>query len=377
MIKDLPDWQQSPGQIGASLSTVDTPALIIDLDALEFNLANVHARVHAAGARIRAHAKAHKSVDIAKRQIAAGAIGICCQKASEAQVFVEAGIQDVMISNEIYGKSKADRVARLAKYAKISICVDALEQIDQLAQAAQTHQTNIDMFVEIDVGQGRCGVKTPEAALALARSIVSYTPHLRLVGIQAYGGSAQHFRSPADRQNAVFASAEKVKQTLKLLQSEGHEIRTVAGGGTGTYELESNSGVYNEVQPGSYVLMDGDYSANTLAENAPALQHALYGLCTVISVSDKQAVLDGGLKAFATDSGLPNMVLPGWSVKSISDEHMVIVHEPETEPLQIGDKVRLIPGHCDPTVNLHNWLIAIRGQIIDEVWPVSARGALF
>jgi len=377
MKMDLPDWRQAPGQIGSSISSVDTPALIIDLDAFEFNMASVHDRVRKTGARVRSHAKAHKSVDIAKRQIAAGAIGVCCQKASEAQVFVEAGIQDVMISNEIFGKSKADRVAQLARYATISICVDAIEQIDQLAAAALNHQTSIAVLVEIDVGQGRCGVKTPEAVLHLARAVAAYAPQLSLAGIQAYGGSAQHFRSPEERQAAVASAIAKVKTTIALLQANGLAVVTVAGGGTGTYELEATSGIYTEIQTGSYVLMDADYARNTLSSASPALRHALFGLCTVISVSETQAVLDGGLKAFATDSGPPKMVLPGWSVKSISDEHTVIVPEAGTEPLQLGDKVRLIPGHCDPTVNLHNWLIAVRGQIIEETWPVSARGALF
>ena len=151
----------------------------------------------------------------------------------------------------------------------------------------------------------------------------------------------------------------------------------ITGGGTGTYDLVAGTGVYTEVQPGSYVLMDKDYALNRLASDETQLRQALYGLCTVISVSPTHAVLDGGLKTFAVDSGLPRMVLEGWTVKSVSDEHTVIVPSDEASALQVGDKVRLVPGHCDPTVNLHDWLVAMRGQIVEDVWPVAARGALF
>jgi len=377
MFEDLPDWHQPPGQIGSSIHSIDTPALLVDLDAMEFNIQAVHSRVFAAGVSVRAHAKAHKSVDIARLQIDAGAIGVCCQKASEAQVFVEAGIENVMISNEVFGQTKADRIAKLARHARISVCTDAIVQIDQLASAVQANNTKIEIYIEIDIGHGRCGVSTPEAALQLARAIASYSPHLSLAGIHAFRGSAQHMRDPGERKNAVNFAIQRLKSIITLLEKNGYPISVVTGGGTGTYELEAASGIYTEVQPGSYVLMDTDYASNKSADGVPTLRHALFGLCTVMSVCDTHAVLDGGLKAFAVDLGLPKMVLPGWTVKSMSDEHTVIVPDANTELLQIGDKVRLIPGHCDPTVNLHDWMLAIRGQIIEEIWPVSARGALF
>ena len=376
-LEDLPDWRMPPAELGGSVSSVDTPALLVDLNAFEANMAQVHRLAKDSGGAVRSHATAHKSVDIALMQIAAGAIGVCCQKASEAQVFVQAGIKNVLISNEIYGASKADRVARLAKHAKVAICVDALVQVDQLANPASKHKACIEIYIEIDLGHGRCGVTDAHSALQLARAIASHSPQLKLAGLHAYRGSAQHVRDPSERKNAFDQAVEKLKAIIALLESNGHKIITVTGGGTGTYELEAGSGVYTEVQPGSYVLMDADYALNKPDANMPALQHALFGLCTVMSVCQTHAVLDGGLKAFAVDSGLPKMVLPGWTVKSMSDEHMVITADPGVEPLQIGDKVRLIPGHCDPTVNLHDWLIATRGQVVEQIWPVSARGALF
>ena len=164
---------------------------------------------------------------------------------------------------------------------------------------------------------------------------------------------------------------------IAALKQAGYEVNAVTGGGTGTYELEADSGVYTEVQPGSYVLMDNDYIKNTLDSDTPILNNTLYVLCTVMSMCPTHAVLDGGLKTFAVDSGLPKIITPGWTVKSISDEHTTIVPRPDATPLKVGDKVKLIPGHCDPTVNLHDWMIAMRKDTVEELWPISARGALF
>ncbi len=371
------DWKQPPASIGLSVSSIDTPALLIDMDAFEQNLSAVHHRVKASGVALRAHAKAHKSVDIARLQMLAGASGLCCQKASEAQVFVEAGIRNILITNQIVGQAKVERVARLAATADISVCVDAEIQVTQLGDAARAAGVQVGVYIEVDIGHGRCGVTTASAALALAERIVSYRPALALVGIHAFRGSAQHMRQPEDRAQAVDFAVRKIREVRETLGEAGHCCLQVTGGGTGTYELEAMSGVYTEVQPGSYVLMDTDYASNQPSATAPGLRHALFGLCTVISQCSSHAVLDGGLKAFAVDLGLPQMVLPGWTVKSLSDEHAVIVPAENAAPLQIGDKVRLIPSHCDPTVNLHDWLIALRGQVVEDIWPVSARGALF
>ena len=373
----LQDWIQPPASVGMSVSTIDTPALLIDMEAFEQNLAAVHQRVRDAGVALRAHAKAHKSVHIARLQMLAGASGLCCQKASEAQVFIEAGIRNVLITNQVVGQGKVERVARLATMAEISVCVDAEIQITQLGVAARAAGVHVGVYIEVDIGHGRCGVTTASQALALAEVIASYQPVLTLSGIHAFRGSAQHMREPDARAQAVAFAVTRIREVIAMLADAGHHCPQVTGGGTGTYELEAMSGVYTEVQPGSYVLMDTDYASNIPSASAPALRHALFGLCTVISQSPTHAVLDGGLKAFAVDLGLPRMVLPGWTVKSLSDEHAVIVPEVGAPPLQIGDKVRLIPSHCDPTVNLHDWLIALRGQIVEDIWPVSARGALF
>ncbi|MDB5822961.1 MAG: low-specificity D-threonine aldolase [Herminiimonas sp.] len=371
------NWRTAPAAIGMPIAAIDTPALLVDLDALEVNLANVHDLIHAAGIAVRPHAKAHKSVDLARRQIAAGAIGICCQKASEAEVFVRAGFRDVLITNQVIGQQKCERVARLATQARIGLCVDHPEQVRQIGEATRAAGSLVELLVEVDIGHGRCGVADAAEALALAHAIKSYDGNLLFGGIHAFRGSAQHMRGPGERAQAVHAAVLKLTGIVEVLKGEGFSCSTITGGGTGTYALEAGSHLYTEVQPGSYVLMDTDYAANRLAADMPPLRHALQALCSVISVHSGHAVLDGGLKAFAVDQGLPQILHAGWKVNTISDEHCVVLREAGALPLEVGDKVRLLPSHCDPTVNLHDWLIAVRGGVVEEIWPVSARGAVF
>lgn len=373
----LGNWHDAPAVVGASVNAIDTPALVLDLDAFESNMEEVHAIVQTAGINIRPHAKAHKCPDISLRQIQAGAIGICVQKASEAEPFIEVGIKNILITNEIVGVRKVERVARLAAHAHMGLCVDNIVQIQQIGAAARRHSVAIDVYVEVDVYHGRCGVTSPQTVLELAKAIQEYQPNLVFAGLHAYRGSAQHLRTPQERANAIGQAVARVKEVISTLKQAGIEVQTVTGGGTGTFEIEAESGVYTEVQPGSYVLMDTDYAANQTAPDMPVLMPALQVLCTVISIHGDRAVLDGGLKAFATDHGMPQMVLPGWLVTSISDEHTVIERQSDTPPLKVGDKVKLITGHCDPTVNLHDWIIAVRGDQVKEIWPVSARGAMF
>ncbi len=367
----------SPAERGASETDIDTPALLIDLDAFEANMTAVHQRIVAAGLRVRPHGKAHKCPDIARLQMAAGACGICCQKASEAEVFADAGIKDILITNQLVGRAKVERAARLAQRVRLGVCVDHALQVEQIGEAARRHDARIEVLIEVDIGHRRCGVGTPDAALALARQIESYAPKLFFGGIHAFRGSAQHMRDPEARAAAVASAVERVAAIKDALEKAGLSCPTVTGGGTGTHALEADSQLYTEVQPGSYVLMDTDYAANRHPAGTAPLQHALYGLCTVISVHETHAVLDGGLKAFAVDQGLPRIVKPGWTVKTLSDEHSVVVPDVDAEGLQVGEKVRLIPSHCDPTVNLHDWLIAVRRDTVAEVWAVAARGALF
>ncbi len=368
-----------PAQPGDRLDAIDTPALLIDLDAFEANLAAVHSTVLGAGVALRAHGKAHKSVEIARRQVAAGAVGVCCQKVGEAEVFVAGGIRDVLVSNQVVAPAKLARLAALARQATVGVCVDAIGPVRALAQAAREAGSTVDVLIELDVGMARCGVTTDDEVLALARAVAEGAPHLRLRGLQAYHGSAQHRRSPQARAEAIATAAQKAAAARDALRAAGHACEVVTGAGTGTYRHEVASGVYTEVQTGSYVLMDADYFANEPDPADPPLRPVLTVWCQVISARPGQCVLDAGLKAFAVDSGPPRPLIEGWHVASLSDEHLVLRTKPgePAAPLGIGDHVRLVPGHCDPTVNLHDHLVACRGDRVEALWRVDARGALF
>lgn len=371
-------WRQrAPARQGDPLDDIDTPALVLDLDVFEANLLAVQQAVTGAGLSLRPHAKAHKVPEIAVRQQVAGAVGVCCQKVSEAEVFVAAGIRDVLVANEVVGARKLSRLAALARTARIAVCVDHPGQVDALADAVRLAGTRVEVLIEIDVGQQRCGVADAAAALALARAIRDRGPDLVLRGLQAYHGRAQHVRTPAQRAEAI-ASASRLAAAIRdALVGDGHPCAVVTGGGTGTYHLEIDSGVFTEVQPGSYVLMDADYAANEVDPRAPALGQALSVLATVMSVQAGHVVLDAGLKALSTDSGPPVSMEPGWRVGSLSDEHATLMSSGSGRSLALGDRVRLIPGHCDPTVNLHDWMLAVRKERVEAVWPVAARGAVF
>lgn len=368
-----------PASIGMPVAEVDTPALLIDLDAFERNLQRLNQSLQGRPVRVRPHAKSHKCPQIALHQIAAGAVGVCCQKVSEAEALVRGGVHDVLVANEVVGAAKLSRLAALARHARVGVCVDDAGNLDALQRAAQAAAVQLDVYVEVDVGANRCGVEAGAPALALARAIAQ-APALRFAGIHAYQGAAQHLRTPAERAAAIARAVEQVEVTLGMLEANGLKAGIVTGAGTGTYLLEAASGVYNEIQPGSYVFMDADYGRNLGEDGKPVrtFEHSLFILATVMSRPIAQrAVLDVGLKAHSVDSGMPSVVdVPGARYTRASDEHGVIeLDGPGT--LAVGDKVRLIPGHCDPTVNLYDWLVCYRGDRVEDIWPISARGAFY
>ncbi|MDQ6917018.1 MAG: DSD1 family PLP-dependent enzyme, partial [Pseudomonadota bacterium] len=361
------------------LADVDTPSLIVDLDAFEENLATMGDAVRKKKARLRPHAKSHKCPDIAKLQIAQGAVGICCQKVGEAEAFVAAGITDVLITNEIVGTRKLGRVAALARSAKIGVLVDDFGNVSAIAEAASHAGSTLEVLVEIDVGAHRCGVAPGAPALELARVVSARAASgLRFGGLHAYQGTAQHLRRPAERRAAIARAVEGARETRALIESAGIACPTVTGAGTGTFLLEANSGVYTELQPGSYVFMDADYGRNTLDAGEPTFAQSLYLWSTVMSVpAPDRAIVDAGLKAFSVDSGMPLCAdRPELECTKASDEHGVLKVPVGAQRLRVGDKLRLIPGHCDPTVNLHDTLVGVRNGRVECIWPVSARGAL-
>ncbi|GLS45991.1 3-hydroxy-D-aspartate aldolase BhcC [Methylobacterium brachythecii] len=371
-----------PALPGMNEADIQTPCLVLDLNALERNIRKMGAYAKAHGMRHRAHGKMHKSVDVLKLQMElGGAIGVCCQKISEAEVFARAGIKDILVSNQVRNPAKIDRLARLPKYgARIIVCVDDRANVAELSAAAQKHGTVLECFVEIDCGAGRCGVKTSDAVVEIAREI-STAPQLRFAGLQAYQGAMQHIDSYAERKAKLDAAIAQVTDAVTALKAVGLEPELVSGGGTGSYYFESNSNVFNELQCGSYAFMDADYGRIQDKDGRRIDQgeweNALFLLTSVMSHAKPHlAVVDAGLKAQSVDSGLP-FVFGRDDVKYIkcSDEHGVV--EDIDGVLKVNDKLRLVPGHCDPTCNVHDWYVGVRDGKVETLWPVSARGKAY
>jgi len=375
------DWR--PARPGDAMQDVDTPALILDLAKFEANLTRLMRAVQPYGVRVRPHAKSHKCVEIARRQMQAGAVGVCVQKLSEAAVFLAGGIDDVMITNEVVGTGKLRRLAELAlRYpaARLGVCADDAAVVRQIAQACNDTGGRLDVYVELDVGQNRCGVTTAQEVVDVARAVVA-SPRLNFMGLHAYAGNAQHRRGVPERRAAVEAAAQKAHDMRAVLRAADLPCERITGGGTGTFLYEAASAVYNEIQPGSYVLMDADYARNAADPEAPRFEHALALLTTVMSIrsadGNERATLDAGLKSFSTDSGPALPTFGGWRPYAVSDEHTVLHRVGDGRAIHLGDKALLVPGHCDPTVALHDWIVAVRDGRVEAVWPVDARGALF
>jgi D-serine deaminase-like pyridoxal phosphate-dependent protein len=371
--------------VGQGVATIDTPAPVVNLDAMERNLQKMAAFARQHEVRLRPHAKMHKSAALAQRQIEAGAVGVCVQKTSEAEALAAGGVHDIFISNEVIAPHKLRRVAALARTltargGRLAIAVDSLSGIKALAQAMGPGQQLVDVFIELDVGQARCGVAQPSDVLPLAQAI-GRQPALHLAGLQAYHGGAQHLRSVAERRAAVDAVVARVKQTHSLLTAAGLALPLVTGAGTGTFALEAASGVFGELQAGSYLFMDADYARNTVDPALPTFEHALFIKGQVMSTSAGHVVVDAGHKSHAIDSGLPRVLGAALECTGCSDEHTTLrASTPGAALPALGDVVWLIPGHCDPTVNLHDWLIGVRGGLltgtVEQLIRVDARACL-
>jgi D-serine deaminase-like pyridoxal phosphate-dependent protein len=384
------------GRIGEPLAALDTPCLVLDLAAFERNLDRLMQSVADSKVALRPHAKSHKCPEIAKRQIAKGAVGICCQKISEAQAFADAGIHDILLSNELVGSKKISAALSLARQlqsesGQLSICVDHPQAAADLNHAAQAAGLRMPVLVELDVGQHRCGVADPRAAVALIEQ-VHRSSSLQFKGLQAYHGSAQHTRNQADRQQAIDQACHLIRRIQKDAAVLGIDCSHVTGAGTGSYLLEAQSGVYTEIQPGSYALMDVDYGRNDWGQSdMPVFDNSLFIHTAVMSRPDaNRAIVDAGLKSMSVDSGLP-MVFgrSEWLYQKASDEHGVVVlsnhsdnpsgqAKPTAHALPaLGQTLLLVPGHCDPTVNLYDVLHVVDQGVLVDIWPVSARGLLF
>jgi 3-hydroxy-D-aspartate aldolase len=371
-----------PALPGMAEADIQTPCLVLDLDALERNIIKMGKAAKQMGVRHRVHGKMHKSVDVALLQERlGGSCGVCCQKVSEAEVFARGGIKDVLVSNQVRDLAKIDRLARLPNLgARTIVCVDDLDNVKDLSEAATRHGTTIECLVEIDCGAGRCGVTTTEAVVTIAVAIDA-AAGLKFAGIQAYQGAMQHLDLYADRMAKTTIAIEQVRAAVQGLQAAGLDCDIVGGAGTGSYYFEGNSGVYNELQAGSYAFMDADYG-RILDKDGQRIdqgewENALFLLTSVMShAKADKAIVDAGLKVQSVDSGLP-VVFGRTDVKYIkcSDEHGVV--EDLGGVLKVNDKLRLVPGHCDPTCNVHDWYVGLRNGRVEVVWPVSARGKAY
>ena len=371
-----------PAIPGMHEADIQTPCLILDLDALERNIRKMGDYAKNMGMRHRVHGKMHKSVDVALLQEKlGGSCGVCCQKVSEAEVFVRGGIKDILVSNQVRDAAKIDRLARIPKLgARTIVCVDDEANVADISAAAVKHGTQLECLVEIDCGAGRCGVNTTAAVIDIAKAIAA-APNLKFSGLQAYQGAMQHIDKYEDRKAEIEVAVAMVADAVKALKALGINCEIVGGGGTGSYYFESASGVYNELQCGSYAFMDADYG-RILDKQGNRIdrgewENALFILTSVMShTKADKAIVDAGLKVQSVDSGLP-VVFGRTDVKYIkcSDEHGVV--EDSKGILKVGDKLKLIPGHCDPTCNVHDWYVGVRNGMVEKLWPVSARGKAY
>jgi D-serine deaminase-like pyridoxal phosphate-dependent protein len=293
---------------------------------------------------------------------------------------VHGGVRDVLVTNEIVGRQKLRRLLALAPIARIGVCTDDAGQVAELDGAASEAGVALEVYVEVNMGGNRCGVEPGEPALDLARRVAE-APHLTFAGLQAYHGSAQHLRGWDERRLAIASAVAKAGETRDLLEQNGIPCPSITGAGTGTFEFEAGSGVYTELQCGSYVFMDADYGRNFDREGAPvsAFAPSLFVWATVMSrATQERAIVDAGLKALAFDSGPPIVWdEPAATYERASDEHGRLAVAGATNRLFVGDKIRLVPGHCDPTVNLYDWYVGVRGDRVEQVWPITARGAVY
>lgn len=355
---------------------VPTPALVVDLDAFERNVARMAQRAATAGLVLRPHAKTHKSAAIGRRQIKAGAVGLCCVKLGEAEALAEAGLRGLLITSPIVGSDAAARAAALVRIdPDLLLVADHAEQIEALAIAATAAGVRLSVVIDIDVGMARTGVPTPAAAIALAQQIAHY-PSLRLAGVQGYGGKWQHITGEGERRKAVEEGMARLTAAVEALRTSGHDVRLVTGGGTGSFTADAALRVLNEVQPGSYIFMDNQYRDALGGDADGAFEQSLFVQAQVVSINAKEWVtVDAGLKAFSTDGPVPRPAgkrFGGSHYFYFGDEHGGLMRPAGGPPVRLGERVEFIPPHCDPTVDRYEIMFFVRGDVVVEIAAIEA-----
>ena len=361
------------GQPGSRFR-IPTPALIVDLDALERNIARMAQRAKAAGVTLRPHAKTHKSAFIAHRQLAAGAVGICCAKLGEAEALAAEGVRGLLITSPVVGPLNAARAAVLARMEpELTLALDHPDQVDALAQAADRVGVQLSIVIDVDVGLGRTGVASPADAVAVAERIAAASS-LRLKGVQGYGGHWQHRPGAETRLAAATDGMGLLSAAIDALRAAGHAVGLVTGGGTGTAAADMSLGVLNELQAGSYIFMDLQYRRALGQDEDGGFEHSLFVQSQVISMNAPDWVtVDAGLKALSTEGPLPVAVGDRWGDYGFfGDEHGRLMRPKDGSPAQLGERVGLIPPHCDPTVDRYDVMHMVRGDVLVEVVPIQA-----
>ena len=348
---------------------LDTPALLLDLDVLERNIAQMATFARQAGVNLRPHAKTHKSPIIARKQLEAGAIGITCQKLGEAEVMARAGIHGILIANQIVGTIKIGRLVELTRQAAIIVAADDPVNVADLSAAAIAAGMTIGLLVEVDVGMHRCGVQPGEPALGLAREILA-APGLEFRGLMGYEGHAVMIEDADERRQRAGGALQALVDTAELLRAEGIEVEIVSSSGTGTFDTGGTFPGVTELQVGSYATMDGRYR-----QVGVPFEPALTVLAGVVSTPRPgMAITDTGIKSVTNDFGMPEVWgEPELELKYMSEENGWILMTGERR-LSPGDKVRILPSHGCTTINLHDQYYVMRGDEFVENWPVAARG---
>ena len=365
--------------VKGSRMSLSTPALLLDLDVLDRNITAMAAHAKKTGIQVRPHSKGGKSIAIARRQVAAGAIGICCATIGEAEVIAGAGIENVLITSPVVTPGMIDRLITLNGRAKgLLVVADNPANVDALATASAVSGQILSLLVEFDVGQGRTGTTSVEAATALAQRIQA-SPHLRYAGVQGYYGHLQHVADFGERRIAAEAQMVRLRALLEHLKSIGAAAKIVSGGGTGTFDIDPSGGVFTEVQAGSYPFMDREYVEIDMSSGRSSpFAVSLYVQASVVSANRVGfAVVNAGYKSFATEGGMPIIASPrltNASYKLMGDEHGGIQYGPAGGTLKIGDTVEFVTPHCDPTINLYDRYHCVRGDTLVDIWPVDARG---
>lgn len=362
------------GQPG-SASQIPTPAAVLDLPTFDRNVAKMAARAKAAGLALRPHFKSHKCAALVRRQMDAGAVGVCCAKLAEAEALAAVGIGHILVTSPIAGPASAARAARLAAtLADFRIVVDHPDAAAELAAAATT---TIQVVIDVDVGLGRTGCHDADQAAATARAVLAQ-PSLRLLGVQGYGGNWQHMEGANARASAVAAGMQKLTAAIAAIRAVGGTVDIVTGGGTGTFAADAAQGVLNEVQPGSFAFMDREYRDALKADPDGEFEQAAVIAATVISANHpKWVTIDAGLKAFATDGPLPQPLTPKFASSTFrffGDEHGMLTRPPSA-PVARGERLVLAPGHIDPTLDRYDVLHLVDGDVLVDIVRIEGRGA--